>query len=201
MLFQKGYVYHIKDEYFNIVNDSKLMQNKENGNYRPTYYCMKDVKTSLLWVVPMSTQAEKYQKLYNEKCARYGKCDTIVLANYDGKRAAFLLQNMFPITEKYLDHIHTRNNNPVPVSMSIQKEIESKMKRIFVLQRKGKKLVFPDIIRLESIMLHEIENERTVFSQPLRIKDRLAALKPECDRINAKHSINRAARGKDDIDR
>ena len=38
MIYSEGYVYHIKDSYFNKVNDNKLMANKENGNFRPTYY-------------------------------------------------------------------------------------------------------------------------------------------------------------------
>ena len=67
-----------------------------------------------------------------------------------------LLQNMFPITEKYLDHIHTRNNNPVPVKYAIQVEIRKKMKRILQLHARGKKIVFPDILKLESMMLKEM---------------------------------------------
>ena len=48
MIYQEGYVYHIKDEYFEKVQDSNLMQNKEGGTYRPTFYCLRDNKTSLL---------------------------------------------------------------------------------------------------------------------------------------------------------
>ncbi len=40
MEYQEGYVYHIKDDYFIIADDPNLMQNKENGNYRPTFYCI-----------------------------------------------------------------------------------------------------------------------------------------------------------------
>ena len=54
MQIQEGYVYHINDGYFEKVQDDKLMQNKENGTYRPTFFCMRDEKTSLLWMVPMS---------------------------------------------------------------------------------------------------------------------------------------------------
>lgn len=77
------------------------------------------------------------------------------MGEYDGKQAAFLLQNIFPITEKYIDHIHTRNNNPVPVKYSIQTEIRTKMKRILQLHAHGKKIVFPDISKLERLMLEE----------------------------------------------
>ena len=44
MIYQEGYVYHIKDEYFEKVQDGHLMQNKENGTYRPTFYCLRDEK-------------------------------------------------------------------------------------------------------------------------------------------------------------
>ncbi len=123
--YKEGYVYHIKDEYFVKANDPNLMQNKENRNYRPTFYCMRDEKTSLLWLVPLSSRIEKFQAIYEKQI------------------------------EKYLDHIHTRNNNPIPVKYTIQTEICTKMKRILQLHARGKKIVFPDISKLENLMLSE----------------------------------------------
>lgn len=114
MSYMEGYVYHIKDEYFKKANDPNLMQNKENGNYRPTFYCMRDEKTDLLWLIPLSSRVEKY-----------------------------------------LEHIHTRNNNPVPVKFSIQSEVRTKMKRILQLHARGKKIVFSDISKLQALMLEE----------------------------------------------
>ena len=157
MIYQEGYVYHIKDEYFEKVQDSNLMQNKEGGMYRPTFYCLRDDKTSLLWMVPLSSRVNKFKTIYDKQVAKYGNCLTIVLGEFDGKEAAFLLQNMFPITDCYLDHIHTRNNNPIPVKHYIRKEVVTRMKKIRLLHSKGKKVVFPDIDRLEKIMLAEIK--------------------------------------------
>ena len=45
MEIKQGYAYHIKDEYFTMVKDKYLMKNKEDGNYRPTMYCIKDNMT------------------------------------------------------------------------------------------------------------------------------------------------------------
>jgi hypothetical protein len=67
MLYQKGYVYHIKDEYFEKVQDDSLMQNKENGTYRPTFYCLQDDKTSLLWMVPLSSRVQKYKVIHDKQ--------------------------------------------------------------------------------------------------------------------------------------
>ena len=156
MLYKEGYVYHIKDEYFEKVNDDMLMQNKENGTYRPTFYCLKDKKTSLLWMVPLSSRVGKFRAIHDKQAKKYGRCLTIVLGEFDGKSAAFLLQNMFPVTERYLDHIHTRNNNPVPVKHSVHSEISTNMKRLRQLHARGRKVVFPDITRLEKIMLAEL---------------------------------------------
>ena len=105
----------------------------------------------------MSTRVEKYQIIYEKQKKKYGKCLTVVMGKFDGKQAAFLLQNMFPITEKYINHIHTKNGNPVPVSRSISKEIRSNLQQIRILVDKGKNIVFPDIKRLERIMINELE--------------------------------------------
>lgn len=156
MEFKEGYVYHIKDSYFEKADDNKLMKNKENGNFRPTFYCLKDEKTSLLWVVPMSSKIEKYQKIVNKQTERYGKALGIYIGTFDGKSSAFLIQNMFPITDEYLDHIHTRNGNPVPVKESVKEEVKSRMQKARQLVSRGKKVVFPDIIRLEKLMIEEI---------------------------------------------
>ena len=83
---------------------------------------------------------------------------SLVLGEFDGKEAAFLLQNMFPIRDYYLDHVHTRNNNPVPVKHSIHKEVTTRMKKLRHLHSRGKKVVFPDIDRLEQIMIAELKD-------------------------------------------
>ena len=42
MFLETGYVYHIKDEYFDFAKDDRLMRNYENGNTRPTYFCIRN---------------------------------------------------------------------------------------------------------------------------------------------------------------
>lgn len=157
MEHQQGYVYHIKEEYFKKVQDDKLMQNKEGGNLRPTFYCYRDEKTSLLWMVPLSSRVKKYRAIYERQVQKYGSSLTIVLGVYAGREEAFLLQNMFPITERYIDHIHTIEGRAVPIPDDIQRIIRQNMKRISTLHRKGRRLVYPDIDRLEQLMLAELE--------------------------------------------
>ena len=112
-------------------------------------------------MVPLSTRIEKFRAIHDKQVQKYGRCLTIVLGEFDGREAAFLLQNMFPVREYYLDHIHTRNNNPVPVKHSIHREISTNMKRLRQLHARGKKVVFPDIARLERIMLAELQEQNS----------------------------------------
>ena len=136
MLLETGYVYHIKDEYFEYVKDEKLMKNHENGNTRPTYFCIKSSNSKILWFIPMSSKVEKYRKLQEQKIQKNGVCDTIVIGKYRRKEAAFLIQNIFPITEKYIDHIDTIRNQTVAVVEGTQKEIKDKVNKIFKLKSK-----------------------------------------------------------------
>ena len=65
MKVQTGYLYHIKDEFFDIVNDENLMTNHERGKKRPTYFTIKD--NDILWFIPLSSKVEKYQKIIDKK--------------------------------------------------------------------------------------------------------------------------------------
>ena len=76
------------------------------------------------------------KKYLNKKIAKNGVCDTIVIGKYRGKDTAFLIQNIFPITEKYIDHIDTSRKQAVPVVEGTKKEIKKKVNKIFKLKSK-----------------------------------------------------------------
>ena len=66
-------------------------------------------------MIPISSQADKYKGIIEKKKKRYGKCNTIVIGLFAGKENAFLIQNAFPVIEKYFDHIHTIQEQPVTI--------------------------------------------------------------------------------------
>ena len=151
-----GYVYHIKDSYFETAQDDKLMRNRESGSFRPTYYYLKDDKTELHWVIPMSRRINKYRAIIEKDTARYGECLKILVAPYGDGPSAFLFQNMFPILPKYIDHVHTIANIPMAVNPVVQEKITKRFKEVRRLFAKGVKMVFPNIERLERLMLDEL---------------------------------------------
>lgn len=70
-----------------------------------------------------------------------------------GKKHAILLQNAFPILEKYIDHVHTINGVPIKVVDSIKDEISINFKKMLKLN--GINLFFTDIDKIKAILLEE----------------------------------------------
>ncbi len=91
MEIKTGYLYHIRDEYFDVVDDDSLMQNHEKGKKRPTYFTIKD--KDILWFIPISSKVDKYKKIIDKKIERYGFCNTIIIRKIADKDAAILLQS------------------------------------------------------------------------------------------------------------
>lgn len=106
-------------------------------------------------MIPISSQVEKFREYYNSKVARYGKCDTIVFGEVLGFEKAFLIQNMCPITEKYVknEYIDSRTSVPVRIDGRLESELINKAKRVLALQRTGVNLIFPDVLKIEREIL------------------------------------------------
>ena len=162
MKVKTGYLYHIKDEYFDVANDENLMQNHERGKRRPTYFTIKD--KNILWFIPISSKIEKYQKIIDKKTKKNGFCNTIIIRKIAGEDAAILLKNAFPTIEKYIDHVHTVDGVPLKVSTDLQIEIKSMFKNLLGLKKRGTDLFFTDIYKIKEQMLKELNSE-TVSSK------------------------------------
>lgn len=148
-----GYLYHIKDEFFSLVNDKGMILNHENGHSRPSYLAIKD--NNILWFIPLSTKVEKYKKIINEKVKKYGSCKTILIKKIAGREQVILIQNAFPTLEKYIQSIHTINGRTIRVASAIERKIVSDFKFVLSLKEKGINLFFTDIDYIKEIMLND----------------------------------------------
>ena len=156
MKVRTGYLYLIKDEFFNIVNDDNLMTNHERGKKRPTYFTIKD--KNILWFIPLSSKVEKYKRIVDNKMKKYNCCDTILIRKILGKDSVILLQNAFPTLEKYIDHVHLLDNGkPAKVVESLKEEILQNFEYLLKLKSKGVNLFFTDIDKIKKQMLEELE--------------------------------------------
>ena len=155
-----GYFYFIAPQFFKDFPIATLMHNHEaefsQDHNRPCYYAIKG-KGNINWLIPISSKVDKFKKLYADKVKKYGICDTIVFADVLGQERAFLIQNIFPVTDKYmLNQYIDGMNKPVMIDGVSKKEITKKAKKVLALQRKGKKLIFGNVLQIEKELLDSI---------------------------------------------
>ena len=155
MEVKTGFIYHIKDEFFDKINDNGLMINHENGKARPTYFTIKD--KDILWFIPLSSKVDKYQKIINTKISKYGNCRSIMISDIANKKSVILIQNAFPVLEKYIDHPHIVDGKPLKVINTLKDEILSNFKYLIELKKSGRNLFFTDIDKIKEKMLEELE--------------------------------------------
>ena len=149
-----GYLYHIKDEFFDVVNDEGLMTNHERGKKRPTYFTIKD--GDILWFIPLSSKIDKYQKIVDRKTKKYGFCNTIMIEELFDSKAAILIQNAFPTLEKYIDHVHIVDGRIAKVPETLQKKIVLNFNDVLKMKEHGTNLFFTDIDRIKNMMEEEL---------------------------------------------
>jgi hypothetical protein len=156
MIIEDGKFYFIKDEFFNIFKEYKLMENKEGGSKRPCYFCFRDRKNKeIIWFVPISTRYDKYRKIYEDKKIKSGKRPVynFVFGNVLGKKSVFLIQNIFPTTEKYIEEKYTNSNKDVEIPTIIKDEIIRISLRVIRLAEGGTNIPFYNIIEMRNALL------------------------------------------------
>lgn len=142
--------YIIKDKFFEDMPDPYLKGNKE-GN-RPHYYCFEDRNTGIYWMIPLSSRIEKYRRIIEKKEKSGKTCDILHIVKLDDNReSAFLIQDMFPITEEYIEREYTiAGNHLMLTSEHTVKKIEHKAKKVMGMLKRGVKFTptQPDVMNI-----------------------------------------------------
>lgn len=146
-------LYFLSDQYYIDFPDDKLMQNKDmiDGirRSRPCFLAFPDSKNpSIYWLVPISSRYEKYQKIAQSKIEKYGRCNTIRFGTVLGRNAAFLIQNMCPVTEFYLTAYIDKNKVPIRLDDRIVEDVTKNAREVLAIARRGAKVIFPDVFKL-----------------------------------------------------
>lgn len=161
-----GSFYFISQKFFTDFPDPHLVKNKRaidnQPHNRPCCCAFYDVSNNLYWMVPISSQVDKYTAIYKHKIAKNGRCDTFVFGNVLGYRKAFLIQNMFPVTPRYILNRYVDKNYGTPISIpkELKKELAQKSIKILTLYRQGKRwLIFPHVQYLEECLCQQVVYE------------------------------------------
>lgn len=132
-----------------------LMENKETSTKRPCYFCFKDkADKSIIWFVPISKQYEKYKSIYEKKKQKIHREPlNFVFGIVKDENAVFLIQNMFPTIQKYIEEKYQVKNNDVTISIPLQKEIIAKAESVLRLEEKGIHVSFSNLIDFKRELL------------------------------------------------
>jgi len=152
IFIQNGKFYFISDSFIEKYGSKyNLMKNKETGTKRPCYFCFMD-KTDkhIIWFVPISKQYTKYKTIYEKKRQKLHREPlNFVFGIVKNEQAVFLIQNMFPTTEEYIEEKYQVKNNDITISKPLQKEIIEKAENVLRLESKGIHISFSNLIDLK----------------------------------------------------
>ena len=129
--------YLIKDAFFEDMEEPFLKGNKSAN--RPHYYCIPEADTNIYWMIPLSSRVEKYKNIMLKLQRAKKSCNALHIALLgNDKESVFLIQDIFPVTEKYIEREYTiggihfilRNEQEI-------KTIENKSKVVIKMLKQG----------------------------------------------------------------
>ena len=72
------------------------------------------------------------------------------------KENVFLILNTFPVIEKYFDHIHTVQDQPMTIHKKLNKLLVENLNEVLAMYNRGVRLTFTDIRAIKTIMEKEL---------------------------------------------
>lgn len=148
-------LYIIKDEYFAEFPNPKYMDNKVES--RPHYYAIQD-NDGLLWMIPLSSKVEKFRAKIMDVEAKSGtgSCFLFAIAPVSGRERAFVISEMFPVTEEYILRPYTVKGKPLVIQNSqTQKMIRTKALRFLKMVNRGLVKSPLNILETKEKLLHQ----------------------------------------------
>lgn len=111
----------------------------------------------------MSSRVYKYKAIINTKKEKHKPCDLLYICKLSNdKENAFLIQDMFPITEKYILRPYTFAGNPLKLINETDQQIIN-AKALRILNLINQKIPFnkyqPDVLKIKETLLKELQNE------------------------------------------
>lgn len=146
MQIQSGYFYFLNDAFFQRFPEG-TMPNKEDDalgrHHRPYYFALE--LNGVMWMIPVSSKTNKYEKIHQHKIEKYGHCDTIYFANIMNKKRVFLIQNMVPVTIEYINEQYKTKDVPVSIKIIDQNELKKIVNRVIGRMKSSRFCLFTDI--------------------------------------------------------
>lgn len=172
MIPQPGNFYFLDDSFFEDFPSNRIPRNKvpsQDHSGRRPYYCVfvDREEPEIFWMIPISSKLAKYSQLAAVKSAKFGDCINIRFASILGSVHPILIQNIFPVTPKYIveQYIDKNSNTPVRISKKSHKDIHAKSMQVLRLYRRGIPVIFPDVDLIKKGLQNQLEQEHQAANQ------------------------------------
>lgn len=150
----------VSDKYFEDFPSIRHMSNKHEG--RPYYLAIRG-ENGIIWLVPLSSQVEKYRAKMKADEEKYGDSLFHYIARVKGKDSAFLIGNTIPVTDEYIKKPFTICGVPFVVQdKKDTKKIQSKLSRYLTMVRRGKMKPAVDILAIERKLIHRQKQTESI---------------------------------------
>ncbi|MCX6055092.1 MAG: hypothetical protein NTZ74_09305 [Chloroflexi bacterium] len=156
-----GHLFFLSQKYFDNFDDGSMATNKKTANGklhgRPYFYVFLDEATGLFWMIPISSKLVKYKTIFQHKMEKYRQCYTLAFGYVLGEERAFLIQNMCPATQEYIEaeYIDKAQNAPVVLDPVFEKELILIAMSAISMVRRGKLSLFTDVLEIERKLLEK----------------------------------------------
>ena len=199
---KQGSICFLKENFFEQFSSQNLMKNKilENSDRhkRPYLIALVDKKNpNIFWAVPISSKHEKYQEKYQRSIEKYHRCDTIRFGYLFGYKKAFLLQNMCPVTQNYIDQLYCdHNGNPAHINNSLLQKITYAAEKILKKNSAGIHLTYANIDEMYQELENELFEARIIEPKKISVEKKENAVQAFCE----KWARQQSAQESDDMD-
>ena len=157
---KKGF-YLLKEKFFEDMADPYLKGNKQ-GN-RPHYYCFQDDVEGIYWMIPLSSKVDKFLRIIERRKSQGRPCDTLhIIKLDDGRESAFLIQDMFPISESYVEREYTIAGNHLMLTSEHEvRDLDKKAHKVLKLIRHGVKFMptQPDVMSIYRKLIERLNTQ------------------------------------------
>ena len=148
----RGELCFIEDVFYEKYKNYGLLVNKESldgeKHRRPCCYSFKleNDESNILWMIPVSMD-------------KYGLCDNISFGYILGRPVAFLPQNLFTVTEKYISGLYFDKNTNLPIKIpnDLCAELNAKARKKVRYNQKGKPFGMSDVITIYDELVNEMK--------------------------------------------
>ena len=136
------------------------------GRHGRPHICIGASHKALLWMAPISSRVEKYEREIAWQRQKYGACDKVQIVRLStGKRAA-LIQNIIPCTPRYVDgeYINRQTGTVEKIDQSDLRRVCISARKLIVMHRCAPKcgFLFTDVFGIARALLDDIREREAM---------------------------------------